>query len=215
MMKKKILIADDEPEIVNIVKKMLEDHYEVITASDGEECVAMAKKEKPDLILLDILMPKLDGWGALKKIKSDDELRDIPVSMLTALPLTPDDTKDKPINSIENYIVKPFRRETLLKKIEDIFERESEAKKVYNELKKEIGEETAEEYLRLVKAMNRHRRLIGVIIDSAAEELKNSVKNLILSQKRLIETIKKRTDEIEQLLEEKRKNEKKDVPEEK
>jgi len=167
------------------------------------------------LILLDILMPKLDGWGALKKIKSDDELRDIPVSMLTALPLTPDDTKDKPINSIENYIVKPFRRETLLKKIEDIFERESEAKKVYNELKKEIGEETAEEYLRLVKAMNRHRRLIGVIIDSAAEELKNSVKNLILSQKRLIETIKKRTDEIEQLLEEKRKNEKKDVPEEK
>jgi len=214
-MKKKILIADDEPEIVNIVKKMLEDHYEVITASDGEECVAMAKKEKPDLILLDILMPKLDGWGALKKIKSDDELRDIPVSMLTALPLTPDDTKDKPINSIENYIVKPFRRETLLKKIEDIFERESEAKKVYNELKKEIGEETAEEYLRLVKAMNRHRRLIGVIIDSAAEELKNSVKNLILSQKRLIETIKKRTDEIEQLLEEKRKNEKKDVPEEK
>ena len=214
-MKKKILIADDEPEIVNIVKKMLEDHYEVITASDGEECVAMAKKEKPDLILLDILMPKLDGWGALKKIKSDDELRDIPVSMLTALPLTPDDTKDKPINSIENYIVKPFRRETLLKKIEDIFERESEAKKIYDELKKEIGEETAEEYLRLVKTMNRHRRLIGVIIDSAAEELKNSVKNLILSQKRLIESIKKRTDEIEQLLEEKRKNEKKDVPEEK
>lgn len=215
MMKKKILIADDEPEIVNIVKKMLEEHYEVVTASDGEECVELAKKEKPDLILLDILMPKLDGWGTLQRIKSDEELREIPVSMLTALPLTPDDTRDKPINNIENYIVKPFRRGTLLKKIEDIFERESETKRMYNELKEEIGEETAEEYLRLVKAMNRHRRLIGVIIDSAAEELKNSVKNLILNQKRLIESIKKRTDEIEQLLEEKRKNEKKDVPEEK
>jgi|Deesub1362A_J573_1020465.scaffolds.fasta_scaffold01078_15 CheY-like chemotaxis protein len=203
--KKKILIADDEPEIVDIVKKMLEEHYEVITAYDGEECLKKAKKEKPDLILLDILMPKLDGWETLKKLKEDEELKDIPVSMLTALPLTPEDTRDKPIDKIENYIVKPFRKEVLLKKIEDIFEREEEAKKIYEQLKKEVGEETAEEYLRLVKAINRHRRLIGVIIDSAAEEFKQSVRNLILSQKRLIETMKKRAEEIEKLLKERKK----------
>ncbi len=203
--KKKILIADDEPEIVDIVKKMLEERYEVITAYDGEECLKKAKKEKPDLILLDILMPKLDGWETLKKLKEDEELKDIPVSMLTALPLTPEDTKNKPIDKIENYIVKPFRKEVLLKKIEDIFEREEEAKRIYEQLKKEVGEETAEEYLRLVKAINRHRRLIGVIIDSAAEEFKQSVRNLILSQKRLIETMKKRAEEIEKLLKERKK----------
>ncbi|RLF47082.1 MAG: hypothetical protein DRN29_03440 [Thermoplasmata archaeon] len=203
--KKKILIADDEPEIVDIVKKMLQEHYEVITAYDGEECLKKAKKEKPDLILLDILMPKLDGWETLKKLKEDEELKDIPVSMLTALPLTPEDTKNKPIDKIENYIVKPFRKEVLLKKIEDIFEREEEAKRIYEQLKKEVGEETAEEYLRLVKAINRHRRLIGVIIDSAAEEFKQSVRNLILSQKRLIETMKRRAEEIEKLLKERKK----------
>ena len=205
MKKKKILVADDEPEIVDIVKRMLEDEYEVITAYDGEEALEKAKKEKPDLILLDILMPKLDGWETLKKLKEDEELKNIPVSMLTALPLTPDDTKEKPIDKIENYIVKPFTKETLLKKIKDIFEREEEAKKTYEELKKEVGEEIAEEYMKLVRAINRHRRLIGVIIDSAAEEYKQSDRNLIFSQKRLIETMKKRAEEIEKLLEEKRK----------
>jgi len=205
MMKKKILIADDEPEIVDIVKRMLEENYEVITAYDGEECIEKAKKEKPDLILLDILMPKLDGWETLKRLKEDKETRDIPVSMLTALPLTPDDTRDKPIDKIENYIVKPFKKETLIKKIEDIFERETEAKRIYEELKREVGEEEAEEYLRLVKAINRHRRLIGVIIESATEEFKQSVRNLILSQKRLIETMNKRAEQLEKLLEERKK----------
>ncbi|HDN96050.1 MAG TPA: response regulator, partial [Thermoplasmatales archaeon] len=205
MKKKKILVADDEPEIVDIVKRMLEDEYEVITAYDGKEALEKAKKEKPDLILLDILMPKLDGWETLKKLKEDEELKNIPVSMLTALPLTPDDTKEKPIDKIENYIVKPFTKETLLKKIKDIFEREEEAKKTYEELKKEVGEEIAEEYMKLVRAINRHRRLIGVIIDSATEEYKQSIKNLILSQKRLIEAMKKRAEEIEKLLKEKKK----------
>lgn len=209
-MKKKVLIADDESEIIDIVKKMLKDKYEVIEAYDGEECYRKAKEEKPDLILLDILMPKMDGWETLEKIKADEEIKDIPVSMLTALPLTPDDTKDKPIDKIENYIVKPFTRGTLLKKLEDIFEREREARETYEELKKEVGEEVADEYMRLVKAINRHRRLIGVIIDSAAEEFKQSVRNLIISQKRLIETMDRRAKEIEKLLE-KRKKEKENI----
>ncbi len=210
MMKKKILVVDDEPEIVDIVKRMLRNKYDVIGAYDGEECIKVAKKEKPDLILLDILMPKMDGWETLKKLKEDEELKDIPVSMLTALPLTPEDTKDKPIDKIENYIVKPFTKEILLKKIEDIFEREAEAEKLYKELKKELGDEIAEEYMRLIKTINRQRRLIGVIIDCAVEEYKQSVRNIILSQKRLIEAMKKRVEEIEALLKERKKG-KKDI----
>jgi len=201
-MKKKILIADDEPEIIDIVKKMLSDKYEVIGVYDGEECIKKAKEVKPDLILLDILMPKMDGWETLKKLKEDEELKNIPVSMLTALPLTPEDTYDKPIDNIENYIVKPFTKETLIKKIEDIFEREEETNRIYNEIKKKLGKETAEEYLKLSKAINRHRRLIGVIINSTTQ-LNQSVKNLLLSQKRLIENLKERMEEIEKLLQNK------------
>jgi len=202
-MKKKILIIDDEPEIVEIVKKMLADKYEVIGAYDGEEGIKKAKKEKPDLILLDILMPKMDGWETLKKMKEDRELRNIPVSMLTALPLTPDDTHDKPIDLIENYIVKPFTKEILIRKIEDIFEREYEAERIYEELKKNVGENIAEEYLKLSKIINRHRRLIGVIINSTTK-FNQSIKNLMLSQKRLIEELNNRMKEIESLLKKKR-----------
>jgi len=202
-MKKKILIIDDEPEIVEIVKKMLANKYEVIGAYNGEEGIKKAKKEKPDLILLDILMPKMDGWETLKKMKEDRELRNIPVSMLTALPLTPDDTHDKPIDLIENYIVKPFTKEILIRKIEDIFEREYEAERIYEELKKNVGEDIAEEYLKLSKIINRHRRLIGVIINSTTK-FNQSIKNLMLSQKRLIEELSNRMKEIESLLKKKR-----------
>jgi len=200
-MKKKILIADDEPEIIDIVKKMLSDKYEVIGAYDGEEALKKAKEIKPDLILLDILMPKMDGWETLRRLKRDEELKNIPIAILTALPLTPEDTYDKPIDYIENYIVKPFTKDALLKKIEDIFEREEEAKRTYEELKKKIGDDIANEYMKLSKAINRHRRLIGVIVNST-NQLNQSVKNLLLSQKRLIESLKKRAEEIEALLKE-------------
>lgn len=199
-MGKKILIVDDEYEVAEVVKKMLQsEDYIVIAAHSGEECLQQLQKEKVDLILLDILMPRIDGWETLKKIKSNEKWRGIPVSMLTALPLTPDDTKDKPINLIENYIVKPFSKKILVQKIEDIFERETEIQKMYEKIRKEMGEEYAEEYKKLSFAVNRHRRLIAVIIDSAVSELKESIKNVILSQKRMIEIMNKRIKEIEKM----------------
>ncbi len=202
-MGKKILIVDDEYEVAEIVKKMLESEgYEVIKAHSGEECLETLKKEKVDLILLDILMPGMDGWETLEKIKSNEKWKDIPVSMLTALPLTPEDTKGKPINLIENYIVKPFSKKTLVRKIEDILEREEEIERMYEKIKKEVGEEEAEEYKKLSMAVNRHRRLIAVIVDSAVSELKESIKRLILSQKRMIEIMNKRIKEIEQMAKE-------------
>ncbi len=207
---KKIMVADDEPEIIDIIKKMLSGKYEVIGVYNGEEALKKAKEVKPDLILLDILMPKMDGWETLRRLKQDEELKNIPVSMLTALPLTPEDTYDKPIDSIENYIVKPFTKEVLLKKIEDIFEREEEARKKYEELKEKVGEDVANEYMKLSRAINRHRRLIGVIVNST-NQLNQSVRNLILSQKRLIESLKKRAEEIENLLDKEGNKSKKDV----
>ncbi len=199
-MGKKILIVDDEYEVAEVVKKMLQSRgFTVIAAHSGEECLQQLQKEKVDLILLDILMPRIDGWETLKKIKSNEKWKDIPVSILTALPLTPDDTKDKPINLIENYIVKPFSKKILVQKIEDILERETEIQKMYEKIRKEVGEEYAEEYKKLSFAVNRHRRLIAVIVDSAVSELKESIKNVILSQKRMIKIMNKRIKEIEKM----------------
>ncbi|MEM1513425.1 MAG: response regulator [Candidatus Thermoplasmatota archaeon] len=201
---KKILVVDDEKEIVELVENMLEEKYRIIKAYSGKDCIEKARKEKPDLILLDIMMPEMDGWETLKKLKEDEKLKDIPVSMLTALPLTPLDAKDKPIDKIENYIVKPFTKKTLEKKIEDIFKKEKEAEEIYKELKNKLGEEIAEEYLKIVRSINRHTRLIEVIIDCATEEFKQSLKNVVTSQKRFIEAMKKRAEEIERLLKERK-----------
>ncbi len=208
-MSKKIMVVDDEYEVADIVKKMLESEgFEVIIANSGEEALKKLEKERPDLILLDIMMPGMDGWETLKKIKSNEKFRDIPVSMLTALPLTPDDTKDKPINSIENYIVKPFSKKILLQKVNDILDREKEINEMYEKIKREVGEEEAEEYKKLSLAVNRQRRLISVIVDSTVAELRESIKNLILSQKRMIEVMNKKIQEIEKMAEESSKSKK-------
>ncbi len=201
---RKILAVDDEKEIVERVEKMIKDKYIVIKAYSGEECIEKARKEKPDLILLDIMMPGMDGWETLKKLKEDEKLKDIPVSMLTALPLTPLDAKDKSLDKIEHYIVKPFTKKTLQKKIEEIFGKEEEAEEIYKELKTKLGEDIAEEYLKIVKSINRHTRLIEVIIDCATEEFKQSLENVITSQKRFINAMKKRAREIERLLKERK-----------
>ena len=85
MEKKKVLIADDEAHIRLLVRSILGKDYIILEASDGEEAVDMARTERPDLILMDIMMPKLDGVGACYILKSYSGTKGIPVVMLTAL----------------------------------------------------------------------------------------------------------------------------------
>lgn len=83
MKKKKILIVDDETDFLNIIKIRLEENkYEVITAVDGAEALQKVEKESPDAVLLDILLPKVDGLRTLKKIREKD--KDLPVYIITA-----------------------------------------------------------------------------------------------------------------------------------
>jgi len=82
----KILIVDDDTFLSGIYATKLDlEGFQVATAHDGEEGVKAAQKDKPDLILLDVLMPKLDGFEALKRLKADPNLKDVPVIMLTNL----------------------------------------------------------------------------------------------------------------------------------
>lgn len=115
MAKKKILFIDDEPDLVKMVTMRLEaNDYEVLAAADGQEGLEKARSEKPDLILLDILMPKKDGYAFVKEAKGDESLKRIPIVVLTAKP----GMKDLfAIEGIKDYILKPFDNQDLLSKI--------------------------------------------------------------------------------------------------
>jgi DNA-binding response OmpR family regulator len=86
MKKKKILIVDDEEDILYLLRKFLEDeNYEVIEAKGGPQCLTMVEKENPDLIILDILMPDLNGWEVCKTIKESESIPPVPITILSIL----------------------------------------------------------------------------------------------------------------------------------
>lgn len=119
----KILVVDDEPNIVQTLKDRLEmNEYDVVTACNGDEGLKMAHQEQPDLILLDVIMPILDGHEMLAQLRQQDWGRDVSVIMLTARSQTQDIQRAKDC-SIDDYIIKPFDLSELLEKIESILER--------------------------------------------------------------------------------------------
>lgn len=117
---KKILIADDKPEVVELVRVSLEgEDYQIIDASDGKKALEKIRLEKPDLVLLDIVMPKKDGFEVLREIRKDSRIKEISVIMLTARGQKLDKDKGKELGA-QDYIVKPFSPSRLLHKIEEI-----------------------------------------------------------------------------------------------
>jgi PAS domain S-box-containing protein len=101
-----VLVVDDDPQVLNLLAKTLEkDGYRVLLARNGVEALALAREHRPQAITLDVLMPQMDGWGTLKELKADTELRDIPVIMVTvlnergmAIPLGAADFMTKPVD---------------------------------------------------------------------------------------------------------------------
>jgi len=124
MKKRKILIIDDEEDLTFFVKANLElvGDYEVITATNGKEGVAIAASSDVDIILLDIMMPKMDGFEVLDKIKKTKKILSIPVIMLTAKGDIESKIKAAGLYD-EDYIVKPVQIEILKAKIEEALKR--------------------------------------------------------------------------------------------
>jgi len=112
-MEKKILVADDESNIRLLVSSMLDKDYTVLEASNGQEAVDIARSEEPDLILMDIMMPKLDGYTACSLIKADGATKVIPVVMLTGVGHELNKRLAEEIGA-EGYITKPFSLGDLL-----------------------------------------------------------------------------------------------------
>lgn len=114
MDKKKVLIVDDEPDIVESIKFSLElEGMECIVAYDGEEALGKAKSEKPDLILLDIMLPKMNGYKVCRLLKFDEVYRKIPIIMLTAR-AQETDRKTGHETGADEYLTKPFDMDELI-----------------------------------------------------------------------------------------------------
>ena len=121
-MPKKILVCDDEPYILMALTDAVEiEGYDCVTAENGKEALEKAREERPDLILLDIMMPYKDGYEVCKELKDDELTRDIPVIMLTAKSQQVDIQRGKEVGA-DDYITKPFKPSTLRKKFKEILE---------------------------------------------------------------------------------------------
>jgi len=116
MEKQKILIADDEQGIRLIISRLLEEEYIVLEAADGEEAIDIAKEQQPVLILMDLMMPKMDGYDACLRIKSDQATKGILVVILTAVGHELNKKYAEEMGA-DGYITKPFTRESLLEEM--------------------------------------------------------------------------------------------------
>ena len=115
---KKILIVDDEPSIRALAQTMLSQDYTILMAGDGVEAIEITKSQKPDLILMDIMMPKLDGYIACYSIKNDPETKEIPVIMLTGVGHELNKKLSQQYGA-EGYITKPFQLQELVQVIKE------------------------------------------------------------------------------------------------
>ena len=120
MLGKKILVVDDEPNIIAMLKNRLAaSGYEVITAADGMEALDMARSESPDLIILDIMLPKMDGYKVCAMLKFDVQYMSTPIIMLTAR-ANESDRKIGEELGVEDYIVKPFDGKKLVERVNQL-----------------------------------------------------------------------------------------------
>lgn len=119
----KIMIVDDERKVRHIVRRMLEsDGHEVVEAEGGKECLKIIKNDRPDLILMDVMMPEMDGWEAARQIRMDSANKDLIISMLTVK--SDDEDRVKSLDKVQAWhISKPIRREKLLQTVNWLLKR--------------------------------------------------------------------------------------------
>jgi twitching motility two-component system response regulator PilH len=118
MDRKKVLVVDDNPVMVEIVKMAIESDYDVVSANDGLEGINLAKKEKPDVIIMDVMMPNISGIELLRMLVSDDETKDIPVIVFTASHFDPStEMLFKVEKNVKSFLRKPTTVDVLREQV--------------------------------------------------------------------------------------------------
>ena len=117
----RVVCIEDEPEMIDLVRLILGRRgFDVVGANGGVEGLEAVRRERPNLILLDLMMPDMDGWEVYQRIKADEELRRIPVIVVTAKAQSIDKVLGLHIAKVDDYITKPFGPQELLESVEKI-----------------------------------------------------------------------------------------------
>ena len=125
---KKILVVEDVEFNRDLVVQLLEDNYEVMIAVDGAEGIRLAQRERPDLILMDLSLPVIDGWEATRRLKADPALRSIPIIALSAHAMLGDEEKALQ-NGCDDYLSKPLDEDLLFAKLAKFLGQEGNAER--------------------------------------------------------------------------------------
>ena len=119
--KRRILCIEDEPEMIDLVRLILERKgFEVLGAVGGQEGLDKLRSEKPDLVLLDLMMPDVDGWEVYRQMKADQELKNIPVVVVTAKAQSIDKVLGLHIAKVDDYVTKPFGPGDLVESVDRV-----------------------------------------------------------------------------------------------
>ena len=125
---KRLAYIEDEAEMIDLVRLILGRRgYTVLGATGGREGLELVRKELPDLVLLDLMMPDMDGWDVYHQIKSEGSTRDIPVIVITAKAQNIDKILGLRIAKVEDYISKPFSPQELLERIDQVLSRQTKS----------------------------------------------------------------------------------------
>ncbi|RMF89172.1 MAG: response regulator [Methanobacteriota archaeon] len=202
----RILVVDDEADIVLLIKKILQSAgHEVIGAGSGEEALERLRGLRPDLILLDIMMPGLDGWETLRQMRGQKGLEDIPVAMLTAKPLTAETAGRRDIEELVDYIEKPFTKETLIQKVNySIIEDLDRIEREKSRLLSASGDRgMAAAYERAARRERLHRSMVATLKESLSRTEdpgeRSKLREAISTGQKTLEGFKSYIEELESL----------------
>jgi len=118
---KRVVCVEDEPEMIDLIRLILgRKGFEVIGAKGGKKGLELIREEKPDLVLLDLMMPDMDGWEVYQQLKAGEDTRNIPVIVVTAKAQSIDKVLGLHIAKVEDYISKPFSPQELMDSVEQV-----------------------------------------------------------------------------------------------
>ncbi|MEA1907709.1 MAG: response regulator [Euryarchaeota archaeon] len=184
------MVVDDEPDVVDLITLMLESQgYDVIPAYGGNECLEKLKHETPDLILLDLIMPDIDGWGVLDRIRKVERLNSVFVIILTAKQLTAEVVQKK-ARYITEYLVKPVTKGGLISAIENVVSYSRELNVFISDAKRSnVDQAMINRYIELDRQVGTYKRLCTSLIQTFTRkklEADGSAKNTMDSINQLI-----------------------------
>lgn len=123
-----VVCVEDEPEMIDLIRLILSRKgYDIIGADGGKKGLETIREQKPDLVLLDLMMPDMDGWEVYQQLKADEETRDIPVIVVTAKAQSIDKVLGLHIAKVDDYISKPFSPQELLDSVEQVLSKKEQA----------------------------------------------------------------------------------------